>query len=129
MNDEIIFKELSYKITGLLFEVHNTVGKYAREKQYGDEFEKVLEKHNINFRRECDLKCIRESSSVGNKADLIVEDKMVIELKAKKYVTKEDYIQTMRYLKASQLKLGLLVNFRHHYLKPKRVLNSNVTNY
>lgn len=48
MEEKIIHKELSYKITGLLFKVHTELGRYCREKQYGDALEKLFttEKRN-----------------------------------------------------------------------------------
>ena len=47
---------------------------------------------------------------------------MVLELKAKKVITKDDYYQIQRYLQMLNIKLGLLVNFRNRYLKPIRVV-------
>ena len=51
----IIHKELSYKVTGLLFTVHNKLGKYCREKQYGDALEQLLKENNLKFIREKEL--------------------------------------------------------------------------
>ena len=61
-----------------------------------------------------------------NIVDFLIEDKILLELKAKRIISKEDYYQVRRYLESLNLKLGLLVNFRDRYLKPKRILNSNV---
>lgn len=66
------------------------------------------------------------NSPKGNKADFIIESKIVLDVKAKKHITKEDYYQILRYLDAANLELGLIVNFRDSYLKPKRVLNSKL---
>ena len=59
----------------------------------------------------------------GNIVDFIIDGKILIDLKAKRFITKEDYYQMLRYLKSSGLKLGLVVNFRGTYLKPKRIIN------
>jgi GxxExxY protein len=59
-----------------------------------------------------------------NKVDFVVEDKIVVEIKAKRVIEREDYYQVQRYLVAMNKKLGLLVNFRDKYLRPKRILNS-----
>jgi len=56
--------------------------------------------------------------------DFIIENKIIIDIKAKKFITKEDYYQMLRYLKGANLELGIIYNFRNTYLKPKRVLNS-----
>src|SRR3989344_879046 len=62
----------------------------------------------------------------SNFVDFIIEDKIVLELKAKPFTDKEDYYQLRRYLHNAKVKLGLLVNFRDRYLKPKRILNPDV---
>lgn len=51
---------------------------------------------------------------------------MVVEFKVKTFSTQTDYYQVKRYLEILGFKLGLLVNFRQKYLKPKRILNSKV---
>src|SRR3989338_3626583 len=101
MEEKIIHKELSYKITGLLF----------------------LEK--IEFERERELPVPAIDNKLTNKVDFIVEDKIILELKAKPIVQKEDYYQTQKYLQASGHKLGLMINFRNKYLKPIRIIRIN----
>ena len=59
----------------------------------------------------------------GNKVDFFVENKILIDVKSKKYITREDYLQMQRYLKAADLKLGLIVNFRSQSVTIKRVIN------
>ena len=49
-----------------------------------------------------------------------------MDIKAKRLITKEDYYQILRYLKVAGLKLGIIVNFRNTYLKPKRIMNPDV---
>ncbi|SRR3989344_1004373 len=122
---EIIFPELSYRITGLLFEVHNTLGRYAKEKQYGDAVKTLLEKGNISYEREKALPIEIIGNQRTNLADFVIEEKMLLELKAKDIVLKEDYFQIQRYLQAGNYKLGLIVNFRNKYLRPIRVIRAN----
>lgn len=121
---EIIFKELSYKLVGLCFKVQGRLGRFCKEKQYADEFEKELKENGITYGREVFLDKILTSDIKGNKVDFIIENKLIIDLKAKKFINKEDYYQMQRYLKSAKLKLGLIVNFRETYLKPKRVINN-----
>ena len=120
--NKVIYPELSYKITGLFYEVHNNLGRFCREKQYGDELNTLLLRSGINFKREASLVGFGKNVS-GNIADFIVDDKIIVELKAKNFITKEDYYQMLRYLESSKMKLGLLVNFRNVHLKPKRIIN------
>jgi len=51
---------------------------------------------------------------------------MIVDFKAKRLITKDDYYQMQRYLKSANIKLGLIVNFRQKYLKPKRILNNDI---
>ena len=122
-NIEILYPELSYKISGACFDVHNKLSRFCREKQYADELESELDKRGIKYHRE--MRICEEDKFTGNVADFIIEDCVVLELKAKSVVTKDDYYQLKRYLVSSDKKLGLLVNFRDTYLKPKRVLNNS----
>ena len=59
--------------------------------------------------------------------DFLIENKVVLELKAKRMLTREDYYQVRRYLGALDFKLGLLINFRDKYVRPRRILNSGVS--
>ncbi len=121
---DLVFPELSYRVCGLLFKTHNTLGRYCNEKQYSDAFEHLLIENNIKYEREKNILISFEGEKEGrNKIDFCVEDSIILELKAKRMLLKEDYYQLKRYLVAFKMELGLLVNFRDKYLKPKRILN------
>ena len=128
MNAEakIIYPDLSYKVVGACFAVHNELGRYCNEKQYADCFEGYLKRFGIIYEREKVLPRGFESEEPGrNKADFLIENKIVLELKAKRMLNREDYYQVRRYLQAMNKKLGILVNFRDKYLHPRRILNSS----
>jgi len=118
-NKGLIYPELSYAITGLCFNVHNQLGRYAREKQYSDIMEQELSGSKIPYKRECVIK------NTGNIVDFLIDDKIILEIKAKNVVFKDDYYQLQRYLQISDKKLGLLINFRNRYLKPIRIVKIN----
>jgi GxxExxY protein len=125
MKQEIIYKELSYEIIGILYEVHNELGRYCNEKQYGDLIEKKLKEKNIKFEREKVIpKSFTGERAGRNRVDFLIEGKIIIEIKAKRNIEREDYYQTKRYLRAFNCKLAIIVNFRESFLKPKRILNS-----
>lgn len=122
--NKVIYKELSYKINGLLFEAHKKLGRYRNEKQYSDYLEQLFKRENVKYIREYKF----EDPQFGaNKirciCDFIIEDKIILELKAKDHISKEDYYQTKRYLTTLNLELAILVNFRQPRLIPKRILN------
>ena len=125
---KIIQPELSYFVSGLCFQVHNKLGRFCREKQYADAFEELLIENKIKYTREKEINKIQLKSPSGNRTDFVINNTILIDFKAKKFVTKEDYYQMQRYLKSSHLKLGMIINFRNSYLKPKRILNSSVKN-
>jgi len=119
---EIIYPELSYLLTGIFYDIHNQLGRFCRERQYADEFEKILREKQISFEREYCLENLG-SKIKGNIVDFLIDNKILVDFKAKIFLNKEDYYQMQRYLESSNLKLGLLVNFRNNYLKPKRIIN------
>jgi len=123
MRRQLIQKELSFKINGICFDVHNRIGRFGRERQYADDIEECLKKEKISYKREVEISKLT-NSPIGNRADFIIENKIVLDIKAKKFITKDDYYQMIRYLKSANVELGLIVNFRNTFLKPKRVLNS-----
>lgn len=121
---QLIHAELSFNINGILFAVHNELGRFANEKQVCDFIEKKLTDTHIPYKREHQLHIAERGGHVGrNRFDFIIDDKIILEIKCKPYLTREDYYQVKRYLTAVNLKLGLLVNFQEERLHPKRILN------
>lgn len=120
----LLYSELSYRITGLCFQVQNELGRFCRERQYSDKLEELVQKEKITYQREFEIHTMAADSPLGNRADFIIESAIILDAKAKRFITKEDYYQMLRYLSGARLELGLIVNFRSSYLKPKRVLNN-----
>lgn len=125
---KIIYKELSYKINGILFGVHNDLGRYRNEKQYCDAIENDFRDTDIKYERETVLPVSFNNEKQGrNKLDFLIENKIILEIKAKSFSGLEDYSQLKRYLVSLNRKLGILVNFRRQKLQIKRILNSQAT--
>lgn len=124
---KLIYSELSYRLTGLFFKVHNDLGRFCTEKQYADVLESLLKEAGIFYQREHNfskkIEGVKDTVIKGIIPDFIIDNIMVVDLKAKKFITKEDYNQMQKYLQLLNLKLGLIVNFRNTYLKAKRVIN------
>ena len=121
---EIVHKELSYVLTGLFFRIHRELGRFCRERQYSDTFEQLLIENKFDYKREFEIRKFQSDASDGNRVDFLIAKKIIIDFKAKNFITKDDYYQMQRYLRGANLELGMIVNFRQSHLKPKRVLNS-----
>ena len=126
IKNNIVYPDLSYRVCGLCFYVHNKLGRYRNEKQYSDALENVFKENGIKCQREKPIPISFKGEKANrNIPDFIIEDKIVLEVKTKPFITKDDYFQLRRYLVSCNKKLGLIVNFRQRYLYPKRVLNRN----
>lgn len=124
---DIIYPDLSYKICGFCFYLHNKLGRYRNERQYADGLEELLKENGVEYMREKTLPpSFKGENKNRNIPDFIINNKIIIDLKAKDFITKEDYFQLRRYLVSSNKKLGLIVNFRQKYLYPKRILNKDI---
>ncbi|OGE82103.1 MAG: hypothetical protein A3B10_00680 [Candidatus Doudnabacteria bacterium RIFCSPLOWO2_01_FULL_44_21] len=123
----LVYPKESYRVTGVLYATHNELGRFCNEKQYCDRVEQIFKELGIKYEREKILPPSFEAELPGrNKIDFIVEGKIILECKAKRVLTREDYYQAKRYLRSYNKKLALLVNFRDKYIRPKRILNSLV---
>lgn len=114
--NKLIYPDYSYALNGACFDVHNKLGRYARERQYSDMLEQKLKELGIPYQREYRV------GTTGNIVDFLAYGKIVMEVKAKSLVSKEDFRQTQRYLQILNLPLALLVNFNNRYLKPIRII-------
>lgn len=127
MDEKVIYPELSYELVGVFYAAHNELGRYANEKQYGDFVEGKLREKKIKYEREKILDQYFPGEHPGrHRVDFLVDEKIVIELKCVRVLGREAYYQTQRYFKVLNSKLALMVNFREKYLRPRRILNSNV---
>lgn len=113
----ILYPELSYKINGILFSIHNKVGNFSREKQYGDLLEEKFREDNIKYEREVRV------ADTGNIIDFIIEGKIILEIKAERCIIRDNYRQTQNYLQQTGLRLGIIANFRSKFLVPIRVVH------
>lgn len=121
----IIYPKLSYQLNGIFYEVQNRLGRFSTEKQYAEGVEEMLKQEKINYIREKEILIPFGKIKIGgNKVDFLIEDKILVDIKSKNYITREDYLQMQRYLKSANLKLGLVVNFRPKSVIIKRIINS-----
>ncbi len=124
MNSKLIYKEESYEIIGICMEVYNILGKGHSEVIYKDALEYEFSVNNIPYSREKKYEVQYKDIILPRRynADFVVYDKIIFEVKAIEYLTDSHIKQTLNYLAASKLKLGLLVNFGEDSLKHKRIV-------
>ncbi|PIS17377.1 MAG: hypothetical protein COT59_00980 [Candidatus Nealsonbacteria bacterium CG09_land_8_20_14_0_10_42_14] len=124
--DKVLHPDLSYFVNGLCFKVHNDLGPFLSEAQYGDALENLLKANNLSYTRESALPVSFEGEeNRRNITDFIIDSKIILEIKAKNMITKDDYYQLKRYLISAKKELGILINFRRKTLQPKRILNQS----
>ncbi|MDD5341043.1 MAG: GxxExxY protein [Patescibacteria group bacterium] len=121
---EIFYKDLSYRIIGLVFEVFNNLGFGYREKYYQRALAEELKNSKINYKKEVPVRLFYKNRLIGKYIiDFVIEDKIILEIKiAKEFYTK-DIKQLLGYLKAKNLKLGMLIIFTKDGIKYRRIVN------
>ena len=124
MNDKILYKDEAYKIVGICMEIHNVLGKGHSEVIYKDALEYEFHSANIDFEREKQFKVKYKNIILPHYyyADFVTFNKIILEIKAIESLTSSHIKQTLNYLAASKLRLGLLINFGEDSLKHKRVI-------
>jgi GxxExxY protein len=122
---DIIYKEESYKIIGACMEVHKELGCGFLEPVYQEALEIVFKKNGIPYQREKELSIMfyGEPLKKTYNADFVCYDKIILELKALSALLPEHEAQVINYLKTSDFKLGILVNFGSASLEYKRIPN------
>ncbi len=109
---ELIYKDLGYKIYGALYEVYNNLGYGHRESVYQKALADELYNRLIPFARELRLSVFYKGQKVGEYIpDFVVDGKVILELKALEYLPPLLSTQLVNYLKGTNFRLGLLVNF------------------
>ena len=116
-------KELTYKIRGCVFEVYRELGHGFLETVYEKALVKELETCGLSAATQISYDVIYKNSIVGKYfADIVVEEKVILELKAQQNITKASEAQLMNYLAVSGLKVGLLINFSYPKASIKRIV-------
>ena len=120
--------ELSKLIVNTAFNIHNQYGPGLYESVYEEILFYELMKLNLLLKRQSPIPLVHEliKMEIGFRADLIVDDKVLIEIKSIEAIAPVHYKQVLTYLKLSNLKLGLLINFNVALIKDgiQRVVNN-----
>ena len=133
MNEELSkitadLESLSYKIIGLAIEVHRQLGPGLLESAYQQCLYYEIKKAGLKVEKEITLPIIYKDITLdqGYRIDLLIEDKLVIELKTVESFTSVHFAQILTYLKLGNYPLGLLINYNSKILRNniKRFINS-----
>ena len=126
MVDDLLFKEECYKLIGISMKIHTKLGKGFKEIVYKDALEVEFQNNEIPYEREKKFKIQYEDVVLRHSfdADFFVYNSIILEIKAASQFHPDNFKQTLNYLKASQVKLGILINFGEDKLNFKRIVCS-----
>ena len=106
------FDELSNKIIGCAIEVHKQLGPGLLENLYEEAMEHELKSRGIEYKRQKQLEIEYKGNPIGNyRLDYLIENKVIVELKCVEAIKNIHIAQVMTYLKAENLRVGVLINF------------------
>jgi len=115
--------EVTYKINGAIFEVNRILGSGFLEKVYQRALLIELRKRGLKAQSEVPIQVLYKSKLVGDYfADIVVEDGIILELKAIEKFQKVHEAQLLNYLKATGMHIGFLINFTHPKAEIKRMV-------
>ena len=117
--------ELSHQIIGMAIEIHKKLGPGFQEKIYEEALLREFEKSRIEFQKQKVIRVDYDGISLGNqRVDLLVEDGIILEIKACTKIIPIHRDQLISYLKTTSKKLGLILNFGRRKLEIKRVVHN-----
>ena len=120
--EKILYKELSYKIIGLAMQVHRELGSGFLEKIYENSMMILLRREKIPADKQVPIDVYFESEIVGHYvADILVDEKIILELKSVKMINDAHRAQAINYLKATGKKLAIIINFARKKLEYERM--------
>jgi len=115
--------DITYQINGAAFEVNKILGSGFLEKVYENALFHELQAKGLKVERQVPIKVIYKGCLAGEYvADIVVQDKVIVELKAVENISSRHEAQLLNYLKATGFKVGLLINFKHPKVEIKRLV-------
>ena len=131
-NREVLFymteNEISKIIVNACYKIHTTLGPGLLESVYEEVLSFELRKSDLDIKRQCGIPVEYETQKLdlGFRADLIIEDKVIIEIKSIECIAPVHQKQLLTYLRLAELRLGILVNFNEALIKNgiQRIVNN-----
>lgn len=119
---ELLHRDLTEMVLGCCFDVMNELGVGFLESVYKKSLMILTQKKGLNVRQEVPFEVFFQGEKVGHYfADIIIENKVIVELKCCKNLLPEHQAQLINYLKAAKIPVGLLVNFGQYRIEYKRL--------
>jgi len=123
---KLLYADLTYKVRGAIFNVYNALGYGHKEMVYQKALANEFLEQKIPYKKERSLDVRYKDQVVGNyRPDFVVDNKIVIEIKAVEFMPKSYETQLIHYLKTIDFQVGLLVNFGSTKLVIKRLIWTN----
>lgn len=129
-NPKILYEEESYSLRGACFKLYKHFGGAFKESIIQKALEIELLKHGLNIQSQQKISIYYGGKKIGTYIpDLIVNEKILVELKVKPFLTQEDQKQFWHYLRASRYRLGFLINFGFSQLQIVRRIYDNLRDH
>ena len=124
------YEEISDKIINSFYNVYNTLGYGFLERVYENAMMIDLRKAGLNCENQVPIKVFYQNEIIGEYfADILVENKIIIELKAIKHITKQDEAQILNYLSSTKIEVGLLLNFGEKPEIKRKIFDNKLKKY
>ncbi len=124
-NKSYQYSDITHKVIGAAMKVHSTLGNGFQEVIYQRALAIELQKEKISYQRELEMPIFYAGEDIGTRrVDFLVEDKVMVELKAVTLLEDVHLAQAINYLEAYHLEVGLLLNFGAKSLEFRRLINS-----
>lgn len=122
---DFLYEEESYKIRGACFAVYNALGGGIRENMIERALVEELKSREFGVATQTRIDVKYKNKKIGTYIpDIVIDDKIIVELKSKPFITKEDEKQFWGYIKGSEYELGFLINFGPSKLAIKRFIHT-----
>lgn len=128
MTDKILEKDLSYRIVGCVYDTANKYGKGLKEIIYQRALAENLEKNGLKFKEQkrIDIFSVDSGKKLGTYVpDFVIEDKIILEIKASNFTRMDDVNQQRSYLRANKYEIAYLINFNTEELDIRRSIYTN----
>lgn len=126
---ELLYKDVTDLILKSFFNVYNTLGFGFLEKVYENAMLIELQSFNLDCTKQKPIEVFYKQKKVGDYfADIIVENKVIVELKAVEFLIPEHEAQLINYLKATRIEVGLLLNFGKNAQFKRKIFQNELKN-